>query len=89
MLKNGKLLIRLREKILNNFKSKNSDKIQTPKAAPEPKLEEKVFPTLKLTKRQTKKSLTKPYENFCNKIGNNETNTNTEIFNTFFKYQLK
>ena len=44
------------------------------------------FDTPKPTKERTNKSSLKLYENFSNKIANDETNMNTEIFNEYFKY---
>ena len=86
-LKNAVLFLSEREKVLNNFKCKtfpikNPDKI--PK--PEPGTEPTVFSTLKLTKRQAKKSSSKLYWYFCDKIANDETNINTKIFSEYCKY---
>ena len=43
--------------------------------------------TPKPTKDQTKKPSSKLHGNFLNKITNDETDINTEIFNERFKYQ--
>ena len=80
-LKNAELFLSVREKILNNFKSKifsikNSSQIPT--------LEPAVFDTPIPTKRQINKSLLKIYEFFFNKIANDKTNINTGISNEYF-----
>ena len=62
------------------FPAKNSDKIPILEQEPEPT----VFTTPKPTKEWTNNS--KSYVDFQNKITNDETNINAEIFNEYFKY---
>ena len=83
--KNAESFLSVREKILNNFKSKifsikNSNQIPTL----DPALEPAVFDTPNPTKRQINKSSLKISEFFLNKIANDKTNINTGIFNEYF-----
>ena len=86
------MFLSAREKILNEFKSKiflvkYSDKIPAPEPAPEQAPEATVFDTAQPAEEQAKKSSSKLYQDFLDKIANDETSINTEIFNKYFKYQ--
>ena len=75
----------------NIFPVKNVDETPTLESTPEQTSDPTVFDTPKLAKAQTKKSkhrisLLKLRETFVNKILNDETKINNEIYKEYFGY---